>query len=278
MFHFKHFSLYHDNSALKISTDAVLLAAVTPVDHVRKLLDIGCGCGVIAYCLAWKMQQKALQENAPEEKKLRANILRENVLQENIREEKDDQEIIGIDIDESSVGEALKNSEIFPKRSFQKIYFYQQSIQKFSKAYSEKFDLIVSNPPFFVDALKPNSPQKNISKHNDSLPFEDLTEAVCRLLAPDGRFFMILPANESERFERISQNQLFKFHQLLIQPTPSKPVNRIITGYRLLSAASTKTCPMAPAGGTETLCLRNADSSMSEAYRNLTEEYLLKFC
>ena len=40
MFHFKHFSLYHENSALKISTDAVLLAAVTPVSGVRTLLDI----------------------------------------------------------------------------------------------------------------------------------------------------------------------------------------------------------------------------------------------
>ena len=256
MFHFKHFSLYHENSALKISTDAVLLAAVTPVDQARRVLDIGCGCGVIAYCLAWKMQQKRLSENTCGEKNY--------------------QEIIGIDIDAPSISEALKNSEIFPKKDFQNIQFHQQSIQEFSKAYPEKFDLIVSNPPFFVDALKPKTLQKNISKHNDTLPFEDLKDAVCQLLAPEGRFFMILPANESERFEQISQNQLFKFYQLLIQPTPTKAVNRIITGYQLTPAiSSSATSPVRQDCHTETLCLRNADNNMSEAYQQLAKDFLL---
>ena len=254
MFHFKHFSLYHDNSALKISTDALLLAAVTPVDQMRTVLDIGCGCGVIAYCLAWKMQQKALRERTA----------KENVITSG---EKDIQEIMGIDIDAPSIEDALKSKEIFPQRDFQHIHFHQQSIQDFSKTYSEKFDLIVSNPPFFVDALKPNTLQKNISKHNDTLPFEELKDAVCQLLAPNGCFFMILPANESEIFEQISQNQLFKFYQLLIQPTPSKPVNRIITGYRLI--------PKEKGCITETLCLRNTDNSFSAAYRQLTEDMYL---
>ena len=193
MFHFKHFSLYHENSALKISTDAVLLAAVTPVDQARRVLDIGCGCGVIAYCLAWKMQRKFIQDDTLQKKSICEN---------------DIQEIIGIDIDAPSIADALKSKEIFPKRNFQMIHFHQQSIQEFYKDYSEKIDLIVSNPPFFVDALKPGTPQKNISKHNDTLPFEDLKDAVCQLLAPNGRFFMILPANESERFEQIYQNLL----------------------------------------------------------------------
>lgn len=262
MFHFKHFSLYHDNSALKISTDAVLLAAAaTPVDKVRTVLDIGCGCGVIAYCLAWKMQQEVLQKKAKKENVTKEDILHKNVLQEKIL-----QDIIGIDIDTPSIGDALKSKEIFPQRDFQHIHFHQQSIQEFSKNYSEKFDLIVSNPPFFVDALKPNTPQKNISKHNDTLPFEDLRDAVCQLLKPDSRFFLILPVQESERFEQCTQNQLFKFYQLLIQPTPSKPVNRIITGYRLLPTNTVQT---------EQLCMRNADNTLSQPYQRLTEDFLL---
>lgn len=254
MFHFKHFSLYHDNSALKISTDAVLLAAVIPVDQVRTVMDIGCGCGVIAYCLAWKMQQKFMPERA----------LKENITSSGA---KNFQEIMGIDIDASSIEDALKSKEIFPKRNYQNIHFHQQSIQEFSKDYAGKFDLIVSNPPFFVDALKPSTPQKNISKHNDTLPFEDLNTAVCRLLSPNGRFFMILPTNESEIFEQISQNQLYKDYQLLILPTPSKPVNRIITGYRLT--------PVEKACETEKICLRNADNSFTDQYRQLTEDMYL---
>lgn len=280
MFHFKHFSLYHENSALKISTDAVLLAAVAPVNQVKTVLDIGCGCGIIAYCLAWKMQQKALRERTAKENVtkvdiLQKNALQENIIQENTSGEKDFHEIIGIDIDAPSISEALKNSEIFPKKNYQNLLFFQQSIQNFACKQREKFDLIVSNPPYFVDSLKPNSPRKNISKHNDTLPFEDLKDAVCQLLAPNGRFFLILPANESERFEQISQNQLFKFYQLLIQPTLSKPINRIITGYRLSPAISSVTSAARQDCHTDTLCLRNPDGSMSEAYRKLTEEIYL---
>jgi tRNA1Val (adenine37-N6)-methyltransferase len=274
MFHFKYFSLYHDNSALKISTDAVLLAAVTPVGGVRTLLDIGCGCGVIAYCLAWKMQREcamretSLQNKTLLENALQGNNIRKNTLQGNALSETVTQKITGIDIDKASVDEALKNLEIFPKTQHQKISFLQQSLQDFAPQQRKKFDLIVSNPPFFVDSLKPNTAQKNISKHNDTLPFEDLRDAVCQLLEPDGYFYLILPANESEIFEQLSQDRLFKHHQLQIQPTPSKPVNRIITGYRLFP--STSGCK------TEQLCLRHPDGSMSEAYRWLTRDFLIK--
>lgn len=243
MFHFKHFSLYHENSALKISTDAVLLAASTPVSGVQSLLDIGCGCGVIAFCLAWKMQQEKGR----------------NISQ---------QEIIGIDIDKASVDEALKNLEFFPKKEEQHIAFRQQRIQDFAQERQGKFDLIVSNPPFFVDSLKPNTAQKNVSKHNDNLPFEDLRDVVTRLLNPQGSFYLILPTNESERFEQISNSHLSKTHQMLIQPTPSKPVNRLITRYSL--SPSTLPCQ------TSTLCLRNSDGSLSQDYRQLTHDYLIR--
>ena len=55
LFDFKHFSLFHSKSTLKIGTDSVLLASVVPVNQISSLLDIGCGCGVISFCLAHKM-------------------------------------------------------------------------------------------------------------------------------------------------------------------------------------------------------------------------------
>jgi len=208
------------------------------------------------------LQNKTLLANASHENNIGENTLQGNALSETVT-----QKITGLDIDGPSISEALKNKELFPQRHFQNIHFYQQSIQEFSENYAENFDLIVSNPPFFVDSLKPNTPQKNISKHNDTLPFEDLRDAVCQLLEPNGSFYLILSANESEIFEQLSLNQLFKSYQLVIQPIPSKPVNRIITGYRL--------SPSASGCKTEHLCLRNADGSMSEEYRNLTKEFLL---
>lgn len=51
-FYFKNFHLYHNNSALKIGTDSILLASVIPLQQESCILDIGSGCGVILFCLA----------------------------------------------------------------------------------------------------------------------------------------------------------------------------------------------------------------------------------
>lgn len=239
MFHFKNFSLYHENSALKIGTDAVLLAAATPVQQVTSVLDIGCGCGVIALCLAWKMKQQ-----------------------------NGSQSIIGIDIDESSILEAQKNLDGFPKNAQQDIQFLRQSIQGFSNEYQGKFDLIVSNPPFFVDSLKPNSYKKSVSKHNDTLPFEELIQAVTRLLAPKGKFYLILPKNEHDVFHQLAQRQWTETFRLSIKPTPQKTVNRIISAYQK--------CPSCALHFSE-LVIRTENNTYTSEYQDLTKEFYLDF-
>lgn len=236
MFHFKHFSLYHENSALKIGTDAVLLAAAVPVSKETLVLDIGCGCGVIAYCLAWKL-----------------------------RNNKEKQTIIGVDVDKNSINDAQKSLLMFPKANHQDLIFKNQSVQDFSQNYQGKFDMIVSNPPFFCQSLKSPSAVKNLSKHNDELPFSELCSAVEKLLSPHGRFFVILPPQESEKLYQIVENKLFINYQLKIQPTPNKPVNRIVSGFSFSNHDIEN----------QKLTLRNDDNSLSEEYLKLTQDFYL---
>lgn len=237
MFHFKNFSLYHENSALKIGTDAVLLASAIPLHHAHQILDIGCGCGVISFCLSWRMQngQKPLNYT-------------------------------GIDIDDASIEEAKNNLDFFPLKNNIEFNFSKISIQDFSNHCKEKFDLIVSNPPFFDQSIKPDSFKKNISKHNDSLPFSDLINAVMNLLSPHGVFYLILPEKENHIFDNLTENQLYKFLQLSIKPTPDKPVNRIISGFSLQKCE--------PFIQNE-LCIRNAQNEYTQEYKNLTGDFYL---
>ena len=168
IFHFKQFSLSDEKSTLKIGTDAVLLGAWIPLSSTTYILDIGCGCGIISLITAQRCNAQ----------------------------------IIGIDIDLDSIEEAKQNAILSPWNS--RLEFLHYSLQNFNQI-SEKeiFDCIVCNPPFFEHSLKSPSVKKNLSKHNDHLSFEELSNCAYQLLSKNGIFSVILPVNTGERFEKI---------------------------------------------------------------------------
>ncbi len=204
MFHFKQFDLEHERSTLKIGTDAVLLAALTSVDSAQSVLDIGCGCGVIAFCLAQKLAENQIVPN-----------------------------IVGIDVDADSIAEARENAERFPLLPNSSFHFEQTSLQDLANQdNAPHFDLIVSNPPYFHGDLKPQDKSKLRSKHGDGqLSFSELVEGVDKLLAPDGRFSLILPPTEMDEFHQFTIEKWHCVKSVFIQPTEKKPVFRVVREY-----------------------------------------------
>ena len=130
-FRFKQFSVAHDRCAMKVNTDGVLLGAWTDVDDARAILDIGTGTGVIALMMAQR----------------RAAAI-----------------IDAIDIDESAFGQASEN--FLNSMWSDRLYTHNISLQEYFPA--KKYDLIISNPPYFIDDYKTESHQKNIAKHSVS--------------------------------------------------------------------------------------------------------------
>ncbi|MBQ9436000.1 MAG: methyltransferase [Bacteroidales bacterium] len=237
MFHFKHFSLYHEHSTLKIGTDSVLLAAAVPLKPAHHVLDIGCGCGIIAYSLAWRLSAF-----------------------------KEEQHITGLDIDEASILEARHNLEIFPSYQGQHFLFEQCSVQQWAAHHPDSYDLIVTNPPYFGDSLKPDRADRQLSKHRDStLSFSDLADIVCQLLSADGRFFLILPPEEMAQFHRELNSRLHRNFLMEITSTPGKPVSRIVAGYSRNKEEMIK----------QSLTIHSANGTFSEEYRRLTREFYL---
>ncbi|MCL1849891.1 MAG: methyltransferase, partial [Bacteroidetes bacterium] len=164
MFRFKQFSVSHSESTMKVGTDAVLLGAWMPVpENCKTVLDIGSGCGVISLMLAQRTDAK----------------------------------IIGVDIDEKSVKEAQRNAEISPWKD--DVQFIHENIVDFAQKTTQKFDMIVSNPPFFENSLKSPEISKNISKHNVTLSLNELIDAVEIFLSENGRFGVILPIEAAEK-------------------------------------------------------------------------------
>lgn len=237
MFHFKQFDLAHERSTLKIGTDAVLLAALTQVDSAQTVLDIGCGCGVIAFCLAQKLAEKQVVPN-----------------------------IIGIDVDTDSVAEARENAERFPLLPTSSFQFEQISLQDFAtQGNAHKFDLIVSNPPYFHGDLKPQDKSKLQSKHGDGqLSFQELEDCVDKLLSPNGRFALILPPTEMEEFHQLTIGRWYCWKSVYIRPTANKPIFRVVREYRHDYHSEEE----------HYLDIRDTKSQYTQDYLELVEPYL----
>ena len=204
MFHFQKFDLEHEKSTLKIGTDAVLLAALTQSAPAKTVLDIGCGCGVIAFCIAQQLSENQILP-----------------------------EIFGIDVDADSILEAQGNAHRFPLLPESCFHFDHTSLQEFvNQQNTLKFDLIVSNPPYFHNDLKPQDNSRLQSKHGDGqLSFQELIDGVEALLSPQGRFALILPAKEDVEFQKIIGDKLICRNVIFIRPTSAKPVFRVIREF-----------------------------------------------
>lgn len=231
-FRFKQFSVNHQHCAMKVGTDGVLLGAWVNADMKTRALDIGTGSGVIALMIAQKSEAV----------------------------------VDAVEIDRPSANQAGENfsNSPWPER----LNIFASSFRDFYKKTRLKYDLIVCNPPFFLNSLKSADAGKRLAKHNDNLSFEELVNGVRELLSENGNFYLILPPAEMKIFRNEAmQASLWVNGELLIRPRSLKPVNRII-----ISFGHKQTSPTS-----QEICLRDADGNFTMEYINLTKDYYLNF-
>jgi tRNA1Val (adenine37-N6)-methyltransferase len=178
-FYFKQFSVADGLSTMKVGTDAVLLGAAVELEGVESILEIGTGCGVIALMLA--QRSKAMIE--------------------------------AIEIDVDSVNQAKHN--VSQSLWEDRISVINSSLQDYGRIVKRRYDLIVSNPPYFSRSLKSPSERKNISRHNDSLSFKDLVQCASELMQPEASLWVILPVKESAEFLEAAKKQGLLIHLLI---------------------------------------------------------------
>ena len=190
-FHFKHFSLFHHRSTMKVGTDAVLLGRWVEVNPDDYVLDIGTGCGIMPLMLAQKGVRK----------------------------------IDAVELDTASANEAKINFSASQWR--EKLCVYNADIRCFTS--SGKYDLIISNPPFFINSYKSETERKNLARHtDDSLSFAELCASASRLLKDDGRLAVVLPLTESVEFLKEAEKfGLFQCKRMEIIPVEGKESNRV---------------------------------------------------
>ncbi|MCB0665586.1 MAG: methyltransferase [Saprospiraceae bacterium] len=195
LFRFKQFQLRHTASAMKVGTDSLLLGAWAPVTgEEKKLLDIGSGSGILCLMLAQKQP---------------------------------DARITGVEIDELAALESMENIAISPWRD--RIHIFCQDICDFNA--SEKFDFIISNPPFYLH-LQPGDIQRSLARHQSALNTGSLFLNINRLLSASGRCCMILPFDQETKYLGAARTvQLFPESIVQVRHRVHAPVRRLLITF-----------------------------------------------
>lgn len=230
-FRFKQFTIKQNLCAMKVGTDGVLLGAWSSIPN-GNVLDVGAGSGLISLMVA--------QRNV--------NCL-----------------IDAIDIEESAYLQTKEN--IKESKWNSRITAYHSSFQSFIS--DKKYELIISNPPFFINATKSTNSAKNLARHTDELPFIDFIKKVKELLAKVGVLGLILPVQESLIFTELAlNNNLYLNRKCWVKPNYKKEPKRVLLEFSFSEKELI----------TETLVIETEKRHhYTKEYRNLTQDFYLKF-
>ena len=230
LFKFRQFTVWHDRCAMKVGTDGVLLGAWASVDGAANALDVGTGSGLIALMLA--------QRNT----ELR---------------------VTGVDIDSDAVAQAREN---FLRSPFASRLTVLEADFTAPFPYDLKYDVIVSNPPFYVEDVHSPDSRRNQARSESSLPFATLVDRAAELLSPQGKFDVVVPASAvPDIVLSASAHCLHLLRRTDVHTTERKPPKRTLLEFSRSDEPSV--CSK--------LVIHDAAGGYSLQYRQLTQDFYL---
>ncbi|MFM9020264.1 MAG: tRNA1(Val) (adenine(37)-N6)-methyltransferase [Sediminibacterium sp.] len=157
-FQFQQFRVEQGKAAMKVCTDACIFGAWVAKflkERDGRLLDIGTGTGLLALMAAQTCKM----------------------------------EIDAIDIDQEAVEQAKHNFLLSPWSD------QLRSIHADIRTWvtDERYDVIISNPPFYENDLHSPDARRNDALHSERLTLEELEQAVNKMLKPGGGWGILLP-------------------------------------------------------------------------------------
>ena len=233
-FTFKQFFVAHDRCAMKVNTDAIILGAWSNVGSARRILDIGTGSGIVALMMAQKSSSTVFVD--------------------------------GIELELQAYLQAKENFANSLWRD--KIQAIHKDIMDYSCEVNRRYDLIVTNPPYFVKGVDCYSNARNQARYTSTLTHENLLLSCERLLTPEGRLSLVLPYNIATKFLTQAECQgWYCGRKLTVTDSKLKPPHLLL----LEIAPYPLTCCE------DFLMIRNVDRKYSDEFRKLTGDFYLFF-
>jgi len=147
---------------MKVTTDACLFGGwvaekvKSQKSKIKNVLDIGGGTGLLSLMFAQKNSNAIID---------------------------------AIEIDDEAYTQAKENIASSPFAD--RVHAIHGDARDFS--FDKKYDLIISNPPFYEIELKSENELKNVAHHGEELSMRELFIVIRNDLADDGIFFVLLP-------------------------------------------------------------------------------------
>ncbi|HKM98794.1 MAG TPA: tRNA1(Val) (adenine(37)-N6)-methyltransferase [Buttiauxella sp.] len=231
-FTFKQFFVAHDRCAMKVGTDGTLLGAWVPVAQVKNVLDIGTGSGLLALMLA---------QRTPE-----------NVT------------VDAVELDPIAAEQAAENAAGCKWAS--RINIHCADIRDWAQQATQRYSLIVSNPPFFAQGSDCASPERAQARYTTTLDHQALLSSAAQLITEDGFFCVIMPETSGTAFTELAKTQgWFVRYRTDIADNEKRLPHRVMLA-------------LSPTDGdylTERLIIRGPDQQYSEGYCGLTQDFYL---
>ncbi|SEF77587.1 tRNA1Val (adenine37-N6)-methyltransferase [Halpernia humi] len=224
-FHFKEFSVAQNEDVFRVGTDAVLLGALSSVEKSKRILEVGSGSGIISLMLAQRNKSAS---------------------------------ILAIDIDENAARLSqfnFENSPFSAKISAKNIDFKALSA-------SNKFDLIICNPPYFE--VNTQSEKDAVARQKIHLNFSELISNAAFHLEEKGLFSVIIPVESGEDFEKLAKDfSLYLDRKIIIFGRENLKPKRVI-----LEFTKEKTSPEI-----SEFIIEKSPRKFSDAYLEITKDF-----
>lgn len=235
-FTFKRFHIDDTHCAMKVGTDGVLLGAWADVEGARRILDIGCGSGLVMLMVA----QRCLTAR-----------------------------VTGVEIDDAAAHDAADNAARSPFA--ERVDVVKADIWAYAQCHSQRFDCIVCNPPYYEEDVLPPTAQRAQARHTagGGLTFEALLQVVSTLLdreSEKARFSVVLPTASASRFVALATvHGLNLIRRTDVVTRKGKPCKRVLLEF------SPHSIPLQHS----TLELLGVGNERSEEYDKLCEDFYL---
>ena len=238
-FQFKQFTIHQDRCAMKVTTDACLFGAWvvrevgSPKSEVRSVLDIGTGTGLLSLMLAQKINAH----------------------------------IDAIEMDKEAAEQAQENSMASPWK--ERINIVHGNVKELSNIPLDKYDIIISNPPFYENELTSPDPKKNTAHHDEGLLLPELLQVIHSVLAPEGRFYLLLPYKRMIEAGLLLQKYMLTItHTAVIKPSTQHDYFRIFIAGKHTGNTNINYTK-------EEIAIRNEKNEYSGEFIELLKDYYL---